>query len=400
VSIGRSIAKDLKGDKAIWLIVFLLGVFSLLAVYSAVGSMAYKVRGGNTEYYLIQQLVFITIGFFVMWISYKLDYIFYSKLAPILLIITVPLLFYTIGFGTEINEARRWITIPWIDKTFQTSDFARVALIIYLARSIARKQDVIKDFKSAFLPLILPVIIVTALIAPSDLSTALLLFGTSLIMMFIGRVQMKYIALLFLLGIVLMAMLIIIGHFLPEFVRLETWINRVTEFVYNSDGGYQIQQSKIAIANGEWFGQGPGNSLQRNYLPYPYADFIYAIIMEEYGLIGGLVVLGLYLWLLFRGISIVTRSPKTFGAILAMGLTLNIVIQAFANIAVSVHLVPVTGLTLPLVSMGGSSVLITCLSLGVILSVSRYVEQSEKEKVALQEIERESLEESNKNSKR
>jgi len=394
VSLSNSIAKDLKGDKAIWLIVLILGIFSLLAVYSAVGSMAYKVRGGNTEYYLIQQVVFISIGFFVMWISYKLDYIFYSKVAPILLLITVPLLIYTIGFGTEINEARRWITIPWIDKTFQTSDFARVALIIYLARSIARKQDVIKDFKSAFLPIILPVIIITALIAPSDLSTALLLFVTCMTMMFIGRVQMKYITLLIVLGVVLMAILIILGHFLPEYIRLETWINRVTEFMYNKDGGYQIQQSKIAIANGEWFGQGPGNSLQRNYLPYPYADFIYAIIMEEYGLIGGLVVMGLYLWLLFRGISIVTRSPKTFGAMLAMGLTLNIVIQAFANIAVSVHLVPVTGLTLPLISMGGSSVLITCLSLGVILSVSRYVEQSEKEKIALKEIERESLEES------
>jgi len=393
MSIGKTIARDLKGDKAIWLIVFFLGIFSLLAVYSAVGSMAYKVRGGNTEYYLIQQIVFITVGFFVMWISYKLDYIFYSKLAPILLMITVPLLIYTIGFGTEINEARRWITIPWIDKSFQTSDIARVALIIYLARSIAKRQDKIKDFKSAFLPLILPVITVTVLIAPSDLSTALLLFITSLMMMFIGRVQMKYIALLFVLGFVLMAILIIIGHFFPEFVRLQTWIHRVTEFIYNSDGGYQIQQSKIAIANGEWFGVGPGNSLQRNYLPYPYADFIYAIIMEEYGLVGGLVVMGLYLWLLFRGISIVTRSPKTFGAMLAMGLTLNIVIQAFANIAVSVHLVPVTGLTLPLVSMGGTSVLITCLSLGIILSVSRFVEQSEKEKVALKEIEKESLEE-------
>jgi cell division protein FtsW len=393
MSIGRTIAKDLKGDKAIWLIVFFLGIFSLLAVYSAVGSMAYKVRGGNTEYYLIQQIVFITVGFFVMWVSYKLDYIFYSKLAPVLFMISIPLLIYTIGFGTEINEAKRWITIPWIDKTFQTSDFARIALIIYLARSIAKKQDVIKDFKTAFVPLILPVVIVTILIAPSDLSTALLLFATSMAMMFIGRVQMKYIFLLLIVGVALLSLLIILGHFFPEMIRLQTWISRVSEFFNNSDGGYQIQQSKIAIANGEWFGVGPGNSLQRNYLPYPYADFIYAIIMEEYGLIGGLIIMGLYLWLLFRGISIVTRSPKTFGAMLAMGLTLNIVIQAFANIAVSVHLVPVTGLTLPLISMGGSSVLITCLSLGIILSVSRFVEQSEKEKVALNEIENESLKE-------
>ena len=211
--------------------------------------------------------------------------------------------------------------------------------------------------------------------------------------MFIGRVQMKYIILLLFIGLMFLSLLIIIGHFAPDFVRLHTWIKRVTDFFSGTEVVYQVEQSKIAIANGEWIGVGPGNSLQRNYLPSPYTDFIYAIIVEEYGLIGGLVIMILYLWLLFRGISIVTRSPKTFGAMLSMGLTLNIVIQAFANIAVSVNMVPVTGLTLPLVSMGGSSLVITCLSLGIILSVSKYVEQSEKEKVALREIEIQSLKE-------
>jgi cell division protein FtsW len=387
MSIGKVIAKDLKGDRSIWLIVFFLGILSLLAVYSAVGSMAYTTRDGNTVFYLIQQLIFISIGFFIMWISYRLDYMFYSKLGPILLIIAIPLLIYTIGFGTEVNDARRWITIPWIDKTFQTSDFARIALIIFLARSIAKRQDTIKDFKNAFIPLLLPVLIVTLLIAPSNLSTALLLFTTSILMIFIGRIHLKYIFLLFLAGILFLGLIFAISKFLPELSRGETWKSRIQEYALFDEGGYQIQQSKIAIARGEWLGVGPGNSIQRNYLPYPYADFIYAIIVEEYGIIGGLGVLGLYLWLLLRGISIVTRSPKTFGAMLSLGLILNIVIQAFANIAVSVHMLPVTGLTLPLISMGGSSLLITYFSLGIILSVSRYVEKAEKEKIALREIE-------------
>ncbi|NNE25870.1 MAG: FtsW/RodA/SpoVE family cell cycle protein [Saprospiraceae bacterium] len=367
--------ENLKGDKTIWFLVALLGLCSILAVYSAVGSMAYKSRGGNTEYYLIQQIVFIGIGFLFMYLSYKFNYMVYAKLAPILFLLAIPLLMYTIGFGTEINAAKRWITIPWIDKTFQTSDLARLALIIYIARSIAKRQDVIKDFKSAFLPIIIPIVIVCMLIAPADLSTAALLFATCLLMMIVGRVSMQYILVLVVVGIAAFSLLILIGSFFPEFVRLETWISRINEFMYNSDGGWQIQQSKIAIANGEIFGMGPGNSMQRNYLPYPYADFIYAIICEEYGLIGAITVIGIYVALLYRCVCMVTKCPKTFGSILAIGLCLNIVIQAFANIAVSVHLVPVTGLTLPIISMGGTSVVFTCIALGIILSVSKYVEE-------------------------
>jgi cell division protein FtsW len=221
---------------------------------------------------------------------------------------------------------------------------------------------------------------------PADLSTAALLFLTCLLMMFIGRVSMKYIMLLFLVGAIGMMVIIFIGTVFPDMIRLTTWTSRINEFLY-TDGGYQIEQSKIAIANGGWIGVGPGNSFQRNYLPYPYADFIYSIICEEYGVVGGLFILGLYLWLLVRCIGIVTRCPKAFGAILAMGLCLNLVIQAFANIAVSVHLLPVTGLTLPLVSMGGTSILFTCMSLGIILSVSRYVEEAKEFKLELSEIE-------------
>ncbi len=386
MSIEKAIS-NIRGDKAIWIIVFFLSIFSLLAVYSATGSMAYKSQGQIAEYYLLKQLLFIALGFVLMYVAYKLNYIHYYRLAPILLVITVPLLIYTLLFGTEVNDARRWITIPWIDQTIQTSDFARLALMLFLARAISKKQDVIKDFRSAFLPLLLPIIIVVGLIAPADLSTALLVFATSFLLLFIGRVDLKYLFLLVFLGIVLLAIIVIIGKYFPDFVRVTTWDSRIKEFLYNTDGGYQIQQSKIAVANGEIFGVGPGNSLQRNYLPYPYADFIYAIIVEEYGLIGGILIIGLYLMLLIRSSSIVTKSPKTFGAILSMGLTLNIVVQAFANIGVSVQLFPATGLTLPLISMGGSSILITSISLGVILSVSRYAEQAQKEKIALQEIE-------------
>jgi len=370
-----NIYDNLKGDKAIWFIVFMLGICSILSVYSAVGYIANMDRQGNAEYYLIKQGLFIAVGFVFMYMAYKFNYMLYSKLAPLLLLIAIPLLIYTIGFGVEINDAKRWITIPLIDQTFQTSDFAKLALIIFIAKTIAKKQDNIKDLKGAFIPLIIPVVLVCMLIAPADLSTAALLFVTCVLMMIIGRVSIKYILLLALAGIAALSLLILIGTAFPEIIRIETWISRVNEFMYNSDGGWQIQQSKIAIANGEITGVGPGMSMQRNFLPFAYADFIFAIICEEYGLIGASLVIFLYIYLLYRCTSMVTRCPKTFGSILAIGLCLNIVIQAMANIAVSVHLVPVTGLTLPIISMGGTSVIFTCIALGVILSVSRYVEE-------------------------
>lgn len=378
--------QNLRGDKLIWLIVALLSIVSILAVYSSVGSMAYQSRGGNTEYYLFRHAVFIALGVGMAYISYQLHYMQYSKLAPLLLLITIPLLIYTVGFGEAINDARRWLKIPWVDMSFQTSDLAKLALIIYVARSLAIKQDYIKNFKGAFLPIIVPVFIVCGLIAPADLSTAALLFLTCLMMMFIGRVSLKYVFLLILAGVLLLSILIIMGKLFPEYVRLETWISRF-DMYFTSDGGYQVLYSKQAIAEGGLFGLGPGNSIQRNFLPYAYADFIYAIICEEYGLIGGICLLGLYLWLLFRCVTIVTQCPKAFGAILAMGLCLNIVIQAFANIAVSVHLLPATGLTLPLVSMGGTSIIFTCISLGIILSVSRYVDEARVQKLELNEME-------------
>ncbi len=366
---------NLKGDKVIWLIITFLGCMSMLAVYSATTGMAHKYHGGNTEFYLIQQGVFLSLGAFVVFFCSKLDYRIYAKVAPYLLLLTVPLLIYTVGFGAQINDARRWIQLPFTDFTFQTSDMAKLALVLFIARGISRRQENIKDLKGAFLPIIIPVLVICGLIAPADLSTAALLFLTSLMMMFIGRMSMKYIIILLFLGLFAFGLLALLGTIFPDFIRVETWQTRFHEFFFNSDGGYQIQQSKMAIANGEFFGLGLGGSIQKSFLPSPYADFIYAIICEEAGMLWGFIIIFLYLGLLYRCTKLVTRCDKPFAAIVAMGLCLSIVIQAFANIAVSVHLLPVTGLTLPLLSMGGTSLIFTCISCGIILSVSRYVEE-------------------------
>ncbi len=370
----NNIFKNLKGDKVIWMIFAVLTLFSILTVYSATGTIAYKERGGNTEFYLLKHTVIILMSVFLAYLGYLLHYMKYRKVAAVLMLIAIPLLMFTIAFGSEVNQARRWITLPIIDLTFQTSDLAKLALIIWVAKAISSKQEYITDFKSAFLPIIIPIIIIVGLIAPADLSSALLLFLTTFMMMFIGRVHWKYLGLLIFLGIVVFALMIVVGEFFPDFIRVDTWVTRLREFMENRDGGYQVQQGKIAMANGEWFGLGPGNSTQRNFVPSPYSDFIYSIIIEEYGLLGGFVILGLYVLLFFRTVRLVTKSPRAFGAILAVGLSLNIVIQAFANMAVSVNLVPVTGLTLPMVSMGGTSLLFTSISFGIILSVSKYIE--------------------------
>lgn len=374
MSLGTRIYAELQGDRSIWSILAILSILSVLGVYSSTGTLAYRQMGGDTEAFLIKHLLIVVGGLFLAYLAHLLHYMKYSRSAPVLLLLSIPLLIYTIAFGADINDARRWISVPLMGITFQTSDFAKLALIIYVARAIGSKQEYIKDFQSAFVPIILPVLIICGLIAPADLSTAILLFLTCLMMMIIGRVAAAYIGLLLLLGIVVFAMLLILGEFLPDVVRSDTWTNRVREFMEEPDGGYQVQQAKIAMANGEWLGLGPGNSIQRNYLPSPYSDFIYAIIVEEYGIFGGIVIIALYVLLFFRATRLVTKSPKAFGAMLVMGLSVSLILQAFFNIAVSVHLLPVTGITLPMLSMGGTSVLFTCISFGIMLSVSKYIE--------------------------
>ena len=372
MALGNRIAAELRGDRTIWMIIAVLSMFSILAVYSATGSLAWSARGGDTTIYLITHMVRLGFGLFLIYMCHLLHYRKYQQIAPFLLLMVVPLLAFTLFFGRSINSANRWIGIGGF--SFQPSELAKIALIIYIARELTRKQDYISSFKDAFMPIIIPVVLICGLIAPANLSTAVVLFVTCIALMFIGRVSWKYIFLLGLLGVVVFAGLLVLGRLEPELVRVDTWVSRVQEFLHSVDGGYQVQQAKIGIARGGIIGEGPGNSIMRNFLPYAYADFIYAIICEEYGLIGGTVVLALYVLLFLRNVKLVTKSPKAFGAFLAIGLSLLLTIQALANIAVTVNLVPATGLTLPLISMGGTSMLFTCISLGMILSVSKFIE--------------------------
>lgn len=382
MEILRKIVDRLEGDKLIWLIVLLLSFVSVLAVYSSTGTLAYKYQSGNTEYYLLKHLGLLLFGLGLMYGAHKLPYRIYAKVAKIMLYISIPLLAYTLIFGTDLNDAKRWITLPIINFSFQTSDLAKLALIMFLARTLTIKQENIDDFGSAFVPLILPVFVVCALIAPADLSTAAVLFCTSLLIMFIGRVNWKHILGLVGLSIIGGALFVSLLFALPEDLlneagRMATWKSRIEAFAAGDAAeSYQVVQSKIAIAKGGFIGAGPGNSVQRNFLPHPYSDFIYAIILEEYGLIGGTAVLLLYLLFLFRSIRIVARSPKAFGALLAVGLSLSLTIQAMIHMAVAVNLLPVTGLTLPLISMGGTSMFFTSISVGIILSVSRSIEEN------------------------
>lgn len=379
MNIGAKIYAELRGDRVIWSILAVLTMFSILTVYSSTGTLAWKLSGGNTTLYLTKHLFILGFGLFLAYMAYLTPYVRFKMLAPYLWAIAFFLLAYTLMFGVEINSARRWIRIPFINLTFQTSDFAKMALILLVAREITRHKDYIKQFNKAFVPIIVPIIIICGLIAPADLSTSLILFTTCLLMMFIGRVDLKYISLTIFMGVVVFAGLIVAAQLFPDLgvIRLETWVSRMSEFMNPTQGGdFQVQQAKIAIASGEIFGTGPGNSIQRNYLPTPYADFIYAIICEEYGLIGAFLMLSLYVMLFFRTTRLVTISEKSFGAIAAIGLSLNIVIQALANMAIATNLTPVSGLTLPMVSWGGTSVLFTCLFFGIILSVSSNIEEA------------------------
>jgi cell division protein FtsW len=378
--ITQHIDRELKGDRQIWFLFILLCLMSLLAVYSSTGTKAFLEKDGNTILYLMKHGVVLALGIACAYISHLVHYMKYAKFAPLFLILAIPLLLYTKFFGLEINHARRWLEFPLLGLTFQTSDFAKLVLIIYLARTISMKQEQIKDFKKGFVPLLLPVVIICGLIAPENLSTAAILFFTSFVMMFVGRVSIKHLFGLVMSGVLMLGLILMLGRLMPSFARVQTWENRILNFVGIAPEGaekpdtYQVDMAKVAIANGGWLGVGPGNSFQRNYLPYPYADFIYAIIFEEYGLVGGLFVIGCYLWLFFRCVKLVTRSPRAFGAILAMGLSLLLMVQAFITMAVSVNLLPVTGVNLPLISMGGTSILFIGVTLGIILSVSKYIE--------------------------
>jgi len=369
----------IKGDRVIWMVVIILSILSLLAVYSSTGTLAYKYQEGNTLYYMMKHLIILALGFVLMYLAHLVKYTYYSRIFQIALYVAIPLLIITLFLGKDVNEARRALPLPF-GLTFQASDLAKLTLIMYLARILTKKQEMIKDFRSAFVPIMLPVIIVCALILPSNLSTALMLFATSLVLMFIGRVRMKYIFSLIGIAIAAFSIFILIMMALPKERqgRLETWQNRIESFFDDSGKEEdQVLQSKIAVASGGILGKMPGNSTQRNFLSHPYSDFIFAIILEEYGLFGGSFVVLLYLILLFRAVRIVTKIPRTFGALLTRGVAFLLVFQALINMGVAVDLLPVTGQPLPLVSMGGTSIWFTSISIGILLSASREVSKGE-----------------------
>lgn len=373
-----------KGDKVIWAVVLVLSFISLLAVYSSTGSLAYRMEK-NSGYYLAKQVMVLGLGLIIIYYVHRINYTRFARWAVVLYIVSLPLLIYTLFFGTSLNEGSRWIKLPVINLTFQTSDLAKLALFMFIARVLSIKQEVIKDFRKGFLPVLAPMLLTCALIAPANLSTALMLGFTCTIVFFIGRVQVKHLGFLALAGLISLSILFTVSK-LTGFGRAATWEQRIRDFTSDTKKDskhqdvYQVEQAKIAIANGGIAGRGPGQSQQKNFLPHPYSDFIFAIIIEEYGLIGGGFVVMLYLLFLWRSVVIFKRCPFAFGAFLAVGLSITLVFQAMLNMAVNVHLVPVTGLTLPMISMGGSSIWFTSIAIGIILSVSKYVDEMEGER--------------------
>jgi cell division protein FtsW len=355
--------KNLQGDKVIWAVVFALSLISILVVYSSIGSLAYK-RSASPEGILIKHTFTVFVGLAAMWLAHKVDYRYYSRLSKIALWISIPLLIYTFTNGVSINDASRWIAIPIIG-SFQPSDFASLALIINLASMLSKRQQNIDDIKESLIPILIWCGVICGLIALTNLSTAVLLLATCFLIMFIGRVPVKYLAMLMMVGILAGAVAIKFG------VRGETAKNRIMSFIEGKELPFQAKHARIAVATGGLFGKGPGNSDQRNILPHPYSDFVYAIVIEEYGMIGGFIVLVLYLILLHRGMKAAYNSERAFAGLLSAGLSFDLVCQAMVNMGVVVGLGPITGQPLPLVSMGGTSMVFTGLAVGIILSVSR-----------------------------
>ncbi len=369
----------LKGDRTIWMVALILGVVSLLAVYSACSWMVWRHDGGTLRV-LFKHGMMLAAGGFIMFAASKVKYTMYSRFAQLALPVTIGLLALTLMIGNNVNGASRWLAIPGLGITFQTSDLARVVILVYLARVLGKHREEPWSFKEVILKLILPVGAVCGLILPANFSTAALLFGTCMIVMFIGQVPVKHMLSIGGIAIGAFLILLVLAKTSPELLpRLQTWEARLSNHGgEDRDANYQVNNAKIAIVSGGFLPNGPGTGTSRNFMPHPESDMIYAFIIEEYGsIIGGLGLLLLYLILLFRAMKISNKVDKDFGKLAAIGLALGLVLQALVNMAVAVNLVPVTGQPLPLVSMGGTSMWFTCLALGIIVSVSRSYEPDE-----------------------
>ncbi len=369
-----SIIRNIKGDKVIWAIILLLSLVSILAIYSSTSALAFK-HGNTASAYLLKQAIFVVIGFVTIYIAHIIPIGWYRRFALPLLVVSVVLLLLAMFKGVSLNGAERWLSI--FGFTFQPADIARIGLILYVAKVMESEELYI--FKEFSIKLLLPIGVIFILIAWSSTSTSLLLLLTLFVLLFIGGIRMNHLLRMIGIGTLLVGLILVIGLNTNWFPRVTTAVNRVTTFVDEDRAAekntFQSEQAKIAVATGGIFGKGPGNSTQRYVLPHPYSDFIYAIIIEEYGLLGGIVVLGLYWILLFRAIVIARSCTRVFPQVVVLGLVLAIVFQAMLNMAVAVGVIPVTGQTLPLVSLGGSSMLTQSFALGIVLSVSRATEE-------------------------
>jgi cell division protein FtsW len=383
----KELINNLKGDRVIWSFVALLALFSFMPVFSASSNLAYIGHGtGNTLGYLVKHLAHIGIGFAIIYWVHKIPYHYFRAISRVGLPVVWVLLAYTLVKGTVIAgaNASRWIQVPFIGVTFQTSTLASIVLFIFVARYLSKTRTDKITFKESLIELWLPVFITLVLILPANFSTTALIFSMILMLTFIGKYPLKYIGIIIGSGILFLAFFIILAKAFPDskfFSRVGTWGNRIESFRNNkpNEDDYQIEKAKIAIASGQIYGLGPGKSVQKNFLPQSSSDFIYAIIVEEYGLIGGLGVLVLYLLLLFRFVVASHKAKTLFGKLVVIGLGFPMIFQAMINMAVAVELLPVTGQTLPLISSGGSSIWMTCFALGIIISVTKKDEEIKEE---------------------
>jgi cell division protein FtsW len=378
----KEFINSLRGDKVIWAFVALMAMLSFMPVFSASSNLAYMRHGsGNAFTYLLKHAAQVFVGFFILYKIHKVPYHYFKTISKIMLPVVWILLVYTLLKGTIIDgaNASRWIQIPFIGITFQTSTLAAIVLYIYVARFLSKKRETPITFKASLWELWTPVFITLALILPANLSTAALIFAMVLMLVFIGKYPLKYIGVILGVGLVSLVFFVLVAKAFPGAFpnRVDTWISRIDNFATDKpdEDEYQIEKAKIAIASGGVYGLGPGKSVQKNFLPQSSSDFIYAIIVEEYGLFGGLFVLGLYLLLLFRFVVAAHKSTTLFGKLLVVGLGFPIIFQAMTNMGVAVELLPVTGQTLPLISSGGTSIWITCIALGIIISVTKKEEE-------------------------
>ncbi len=368
--------ENIKGDKTIWAIIAILAIFSFLPVYSASTNLVYVAGKGSTFGYLFKHAILLLVGFGIVFAIHKIPYRYFSGLSVIMLPVVVVLLIVTLTQGTVIGgaNASRWIRIPFVGVGFQTSTMAAVILMIYISRYLARNKDKTIELKDSFLTLWLPVGVILALILPANFSTTAIVFTMVMLLVFLGGYPFKYIMLILGVGVLALSIFILTARAFPDTMknsRISTWSNRIENYMSgNSEDNYQAEKAKIAIASGEIYGKGPGKSVQKNFLPQSSSDFIYAIIGEEFGIVGAIFIILLYLGLLFRIVIIATKTKTIFGTLLVLGVGLPIVFQALINMAVAVGLFPVTGQPLPLISTGGTSIWMTCFAIGIILSVS------------------------------